>query len=363
MNENNKRKKHHKIKSHISELNNDISDCDQINKSITLAELIKISDTEQIDNEDSIIYINLEPEDENLKITWNIDYKYITNNKDNLKLFISGYDNRYDSSLLVYKLTPALSPILRNINLINNNKGEIILNNMYKGFYTLKYTEEYICECCIGKHIKININEDYNKNKLLKISIKCKNEDCFLALFKKEDLTNDLNKSIIYYTNNDGIYKDGILNFNMSLKYLSGNYILKYFYLSSITPFNNYYSGYKEIFITNEDDINITYDKICKMFKINWAYNSDELTKPNNITNGAYLEININNKITYEYIFKNQYNNSLNQEGYILTNIFDIIINDEPILIKLINVNKFGLFPSCVLIREFKSDFLKKIKN
>ena len=149
----------------------------------------------------------------------------------------------------------------------------------------------------------------------------------------------------------------------MSLKYLSGNYILKYFYLSSITPFNNYYSGYKEIFITNEDDINITYDKICKMFKINWAYNSDELTKPNNITNGAYLEININNKITYEYIFKNQYNNSLNQEGYILTNIFDIIINDEPILIKLINVNKFGLFPSCVLIREFKSDFLKKIKN
>ena len=332
----------------------------KINKSITLAELAEINN-EQLKYD--VPFINLETINNNLKISWNIDYKLITENNDNLKLFISGYDNKYNSSLLVYNLTPALSSIIKYVNLINNNKGELTLNSLSKGYYTLKYTEKYIYECCIGKQINININNDYNKIRLLKVSIKSKNEDCILALFKKEDLTNDLNKSILYLSNKDGVYKNNILYFNIHLKYLSGNYILKYFYLSSITPFFNSYSGYKEINIINEDDIKISYDKTCKMFKIEWSYNSTELTKPNSITNGAYLEISINNKINYEYIFNNQYDNSLNQQGYILTNIFDIIINDDTIIIKLMNVNKFGLFSSCVLIREFKPIFFKLLKK
>ena len=332
----------------------------KINKSITLAELAEINN-EQLKSD--VPFINLETINNNLKISWNIDYKLITENNDNLKLFISGYDNKYNSSLLVYNLTPALSSIIKYINLINNNKGELTLNSLSKGYYTLKYTEKYIYECCIGKQINININNDYNKIRLLKVSIKSKNEDCILALFKKEDLTNDLNKSILYLNNKDGVYKNNILYFNIQLKYLSGNYILKYFYLSSITPFFNSYSGYKEINIINEDDIKISYDKTYKMFKIEWSYNSTELTKPNSITNGAYLEISINNKINYEYIFNNQYDNSLNQQGYILTNIFDNIINDYTIIIKLMNVNKFGLFPSCVLIREFKPIFFNLLKK
>ena len=337
------------------------SNKNKINKSITLAELTELNKEKMEYNNFSI---NLETEENNnLKIIWDIDYKYITTNSDNIKLFISGYDNKYDSSLLVYNLTPALSPIINYINLINNNKGEITLTNLTKGFYTLKYTEKYAYEYCIGKQVNININEDYNEIKLLKVSIECNNEDCILALFKREELTNDLSKSILYLKNSDGTYKDKFLYFNIPLKYLSGNFVLKYFYITSLTPFFNSYSGYKEIFIENKDDINISYDKTCKMFKINWKYNSSELTKPNSITNGAYLEITVNNKIIYEYIFNYQYNNSLIQEGYILTNIFDIIIDNEPILIKLMNVNKFGLFPSCVLIREFKPDYFNELKK
>ena len=147
----------------------------KINKSITLAELSKLN-KEKIKFND--FFINLETIDDNLKINWDIDYKYITANNDNIKLFISGYDNKYNSSLLLYNLTPALSPIINYINLINNNKGEIILTNLTKGFYTLKYTEKYVYEYCIGKQVFIKINEDYNKIKLLKVSIECNNEDC-----------------------------------------------------------------------------------------------------------------------------------------------------------------------------------------
>lgn len=360
-----KKKRHHKshnvlylssqFNSLFNEENNETleSNNKHLNKYITLAKL----------NKTNSLFISLLSENDNLKIYWDIDYKYITSNSDNLKLFISGYDNKYDSSLLVYNLTPTLSPIINCINLIDNNKGEQILRNLTKGYYTLKYTEKYVYEYCLGKPVNININDDYNEIKLLKVSIECNNEDCILALFKKEDLTNDINKSILYYNNNDGTYKDGFLYFNISLKYLTGNYVLKYFYLSSITPFKNSYSGYKEINIQNKDDINISYDTNYKTFKINWKYNSSELMKPNSFTNGAYLEILVNNQIKYEYIFNNQYNNSLIQEGFILTNIFDVIIDNEPIIIKLINVNKFGLFPSCVLIREFTTKFISNIKN
>ena len=316
----------------------------QIDESIIIPN--DFSDNNQIINRDNNKNINKVELKDNSKllpgsllVNWSLS---TYNNTDKLALY--QHDRLHDYNYIYY------------INL-NNNNGYYTFKNLVDGFYdvriindkNIKYNNIKISVCCLGQEVLFeyeltnNENDDYPilKIKIPLIYIK-NNNDC-IAIFDANEHSNKIIKSYMYdyiYNGTDeNEYK--IISFN--LKYISGSFVIKYFYYDSMSIINgNVYSGIQYINIPNYDnlklEIDFTYDKI----KIYWTLYSVDY----NINQWIGIYEN-DNLIDYQYISKNKYLNNSKTKGVVIFNnkklyeiFYKIYINN------IYNKDKYYIIPS-----------------
>ena len=287
----------------------------QIDESIIIPN--DFSDNNQIINRDNNKNINKVELKDNSKllpgsllVNWSLS---TYNNTDKLALY--QHDRLHDYNYSYY------------INL-NSDNGYYTFKNLVDGFYdvriinikNIKYNNIEIPVCCLGQEVLFEVilinTEDYPilKIKIPLIYIK-NNNDC-IAIFDANEHSNKIIKSYMY----DYIYngtdeqKHKIITFN--LKYISGYFVIKYFYYNSMSIINgNVYSGIQYIDIPNYDNLKLEIDFVNNKIKIYWTLYSID----SNINQWIGIYEN-DNLIDYQYISKNKILNSSKTKGVVIFN-------------------------------------------
>ena len=250
-----------------------------------------------------------------------VHWDLLTYNKND-KLALYQHDRLHDYNYSYY------------INL-NSNNGYYTFKNLVDGFYDVriindknqKYENIEIPVCCLGQEVLFEViilnTEEYPilKVKIPLIYIKNKN-DC-IAIFDANEHSNKIIKSYMYDYIYNGFDEENYKIITFNLKYISGLFVIKYFYYNSMSIINgNVYSGLNYINIPNYDNLKLEIDFKFEKIKIYWTLYSID----SNIN--QWIGIYENNKlIDYQYISKNQYLNNSKTKGIVIFNnkkLYDI---------------------------------------
>ena len=224
------------------------------------------------------------------------------------------------------------------------DEGTHIFKHLLKGFYDVRLLRGESSTraedvkpaiCCIGEEVKMTIKlQFFSKNPYLFVYIPrnyIESSEDWVAMFPAKERSNKMYKSIYsIYINSINLFKDDKLIVKIPLKYIYGDFNIKYFYKSSCSIFTgNVYSGICKISIPNYDKLEVEYDIKQYLIKVHWKIYT---TSPNpNQWIGIY---DIQNKlITYEYVSNNIYLNEDKTEGI-------VIFKNIPEEIKMWNITK-----------------------
>lgn len=284
---------------------------------------------------------------------------------------------------------------------LNSDNGYYTFKNLVDGFYdvriindkNIKYNNIKIPVCCLGQEVLFEVilinTEDYPilKIKIPLIYIK-NNNDC-IAIFDANEHSNKIIKSYmhdyIYNGTNEQNYK--IITFN--LKYISGLFVIKYYYYNSMSIINgNVYSGINYINIPNYDNLKLEMDIVNDKIKIYWTlysidsninqwigiYENDDLIDYQYISKNKYLNnsktkgvVIFNNKKIYEIFYKIYINNIYDKDVYFKPSSKEDLKNIQNN--KMINsytikfINKNLLFGSNTIITKSLKELLNKTVN
>jgi len=208
-------------------------------------------------------------------------------------------------------------------------EGSHIFKHLSKGFYDVRLlrgkdsaraedVEPAIC--CIGEEVKMTFDiKMYSNNPFLQVYIPKKyieSPEDWIAMFPSNERSNKVHKCIYStYINSTNLYENDNIIIRIPLKYIYGDFNIKYFYSSSCSIISgNVYSGICNVSIPNYDKLTIDIDVKQYLIKIHWKIYS---TPPNpNQWIGIY---DIQNKlITYEYVSNNIYLNDDKTEGIVI---------------------------------------------
>ena len=208
-------------------------------------------------------------------------------------------------------------------------EGSHIFKHLCKGFYDVrllrgkdsaKAEDVEPAICCIGEEIKMTFDiKIYSNNPFLQVYIPrryIESPEDWIAMFPAKEHSNKIHRCIYStYINSTNLYEGDNIIVRIPLKYVHGDFNIKYFYDSSCSLMNgNVYSGICKVSIPNYDKLRVEYDIKQYLIKVYWKIYS---APPNpNQWIGIY---DIQNKLlTYEYVSNNIYLNDDKTEGIVI---------------------------------------------